>query len=229
MMSVTGATLASPEKGRRFMALSIIGPGFGRTGTASLKIALEQLGFGPCHHMYEVVANPEQVRHWEGVAAGQPIDLDAAFAGYGSQIDWPGAHVWRELAAHHPEAKVVLSVRPEDLWWSSYSSTIGKLLTVFPQLPLPAHISAMMAAARQFIGHDTFGGQWTDRDVAIAAYRKRKQDVTEAIAPERLLVYDVAEGWDPLCAFLNVPVPDTPFPHANRKGEFWEKLGGEPA
>jgi hypothetical protein len=211
------------------MALSIIGPGFGRTGTNSLKLALEHLGFGPCHHMYEVVSNPPQVAHWEAVAAGQPIDLDAAFEGYVSQIDWPGAHVWRELAAAYPAAKILLSVRPEELWWSSYSSTIGKLMTVFPQMPLPPHITAMMTAARQFVGQDTFGGKWSDREVALAAYRKRTRDVTEAIPPERLLVYDVAEGWGPLCAFLGVPVPGTPFPHTNRKGEFWEKLGGEPA
>jgi hypothetical protein len=211
------------------MPLSIIGPGFGRTGTSTLKLALETLGFGPCHHMYEVVANPAQVPHWQAVAAGRTIDLDAAFAGYGAQIDWPGAHVWRDLAAAYPQAKVLLSVRPEDQWWASYSTTIGKLLTVFPKMDLPPHIAAMMTAARQFIGQDTFGGNWSDRDAALAAYRRRTRDVTEAIAPGRLLVYDVAEGWGPLCAFLDVPVPDTPFPHRNRRGEFWEKLGGEPA
>ena len=97
------------------MALEIIGPGFGRTGSASLKRALEILGFGPCHHMEEIFAHPEQVPHWEAVAAGSPVDWDAVFAGYRSQVDWPGAHVWRELAAYYPESKVVLSIRPESL------------------------------------------------------------------------------------------------------------------
>lgn len=123
----------------------------------------------------------------------------------------------------------MLSVRPEELWWSSFSSTIGKLMNVFPQMALPPHVVAMMTVTRDVIAQDTFGGQWSDREVALAAYRKRTKDVTEAIPPERLLVYDVAEGWGPICAFLGVPVPKTPFPHTNHKGEFWEKLGGEPA
>lgn len=211
------------------MELSVIGPGFGRTGTSSLKDALEHLGFGPCHHMFEVTANPAQVPLWEAVAAGQPADPAELFHGYKAQVDWPGAHVWREAAATWPNAKVVLSVRPEASWWTSFSATIGKLMTVYPQLPLPPHITAILDAARQFIGQDTFGGAWTDRDAALAAYRKRSADVKAAIPADRLLVYDVAEGWGPLCAFLGVPVPATPFPHNNRKGDFWERLGGEPA
>lgn len=103
------------------MTLRVIGSGFGRTGTRSLKEALETLGFGPCHHMYEVVANPPQVAFWQGVAQGEPQDWSAVFEGYGAQVDWPGAHVWRELAAAFPEAKVVHSVRPEASWWRSWT------------------------------------------------------------------------------------------------------------
>jgi hypothetical protein len=211
------------------MALSVIGPGFGRTGTNSLKAALEQIGFGPCHHMSEVFANPDQVPPWQAVARGETIDVAAVFDGYRSQVDWPGAHVWRELVAAYPDAKVVLSVRPEEVWWTSFSNTIGKLMNVHRQIPLPPHIAAMVAAGVDIIGRDTFGGKWTDRDAALVAYRQRIREVRVAVPADRLLVYDVAEGWDPLCAFLGVPVPGTPFPHSNRRGEFWENLGGEPA
>src|SRR6516162_879591 len=102
------------------MALQVIGSGFGRTGTMSLKRALEQLGFGPCHHMEEVLAHPEQVPHWQAIVAGRAVNWDEVFAGYRSQVDWPGAHVWRELTAAYPRAKVIHTVRPEDGWWKRW-------------------------------------------------------------------------------------------------------------
>jgi Sulfotransferase domain len=93
------------------MALRVIGAGFGRTGTHSLKLALEQLGFAPCHHMYEVRAHPEQLAFWQAAARGELPDWDEVFAGFAAQVDWPGARFWRELAEHFPHAKVILSVR----------------------------------------------------------------------------------------------------------------------
>lgn len=211
------------------MTLSVIGPGFGRTGTMSLKSALEQLGFGPCHHMEEVFGHPEQVPYWQAMAAGKPVDWNEVFAGYKSQVDWPGAHVWRELAATFPDAKVVLSVRPEESWWKSFSQTIGKFLTTYKEMQLPPHVSAMVEATEEFIAKQTFGGAADDRDAAIAAFRKRTEDVRAAIPAERLLVFDVAQGWEPLCRFLDVPVPDTPFPHHNTTAQFWELVkGGKP-
>jgi hypothetical protein len=128
------------------MALSVIGSGFGRTGTRSLKDALDQLGFGPCHHMEEVFPNPRQVDYWCAVARNEPVDWDDVFAGYGAQIDWPGAHVWRELAAAYPDARVIHSVRPAEAWWSSFSGTIGKFLAIYRDLPMPPHVAAMGAA-----------------------------------------------------------------------------------
>jgi sulfotransferase family protein len=210
------------------MTLKIIGSGFGRTGTRSLKDALEQLGFGPCHHMEEVFENPEQVAHWQAFAAGKPVDWNAVFAGYKSQIDWPGAHVWRELSVAFPEAKVIHSQRPDASWWNSFSKTIGKLLAVYPKMELPPHVKDMLDVCSDFIGQGTFDGKFGDRDAALAAYHQRADDVRAAIPPERLLVFDVAEGWEPLCAFLDVPVPDIPFPHRNVKSDFWDLVGGEP-
>jgi hypothetical protein len=211
------------------MVLQVIGSGFGRTGTRSMQEALEILGFGPCHHMEEVFAHPEQVAHWQAIQAGQTMDWSAVFAGYNSQIDWPGAHVWRETAAAFPQAKVIHTVRPDDKWWDSFSGTIGKLLRLHKNLPMPPHIAAMMDVADALIMQDTFKGGAQDRTMALAAYHQRLADVQAAIPADRLLVFDVAQGWGPLCAFLGVPEPEMAFPNRNQKGDFWAKLGGEPA
>ena len=210
------------------MTLKVIGPGFGRTGTMSLKQALEQLGFGPCHHMEEVFGNPDQVPYWQAVAALGRADWGEVFAGFESQVDWPGAHVWRELASAFPQAKVVLSVRSEEAWWKSFSATIGKFLTEYAEMPLPPHVRAMCDAAKDMIGQQTFGGAWTNREIALAAYRKRIADVRATIPAERLLVFDVAEGWEPLCRFLDAPAPNSPFPHRNTTAQFWETFSGPP-
>ncbi len=211
------------------MTLEVISSGFGRTGTTSLKNALEMLGFGPCHHMDEVLANPAQVALWKDVASGKPVDLEDLFAGYRSQVDFPGAHLWRESAERFPDAKVLHSVRPEEKWWTSFSRTIGKLNMTHHELDLPAHVHDMLDVAYELFTRRTLGGDPTDREACIAAFRARQAEVEATIAPKRLLVFDVAQGWEPLCAFLDVPVPDEPFPRRNDTGEYWDNLGGEPA
>ncbi len=211
------------------MALAVIGSGFGRTGTKSLKEALELIGFAPCHHMHEIVAHPEQVAHWQTIAAGKPVNWDDVFAGYKSQVDWPGAHVWRELATAYPDAEVVHTQRPAETWWASYSKTIGKLMAAYRQIPLPPHITAILDAWKTMVGDTVFSGKFTDRDTCIAAYNRNNQQVRDTIPANRLLVFDVAEGWEPLSKFLGVPAPSTAFPHHNLRADFWEVLGGEPA
>jgi hypothetical protein len=210
------------------MSLRIIGSGFGRTGTASLKRALEMLDLGPCHHMEEVLAHPEQVPFWQAVFAGKTVDWDKVFSGYRAQVDWPGAQVWRQLAAAYPAAQVIHSIRPEDAWWTSFSATIGKLLTIYKDLPLPPHVMAMMKATETAIVEQAFGCPPTDRAGVLAAYRRRTEEVRATIPRERLLVFDVSEGWEPLCAFLDVPVPSTAFPRTNSTAEFWKLVEGKP-
>jgi hypothetical protein len=211
------------------MTLQIIGPGFGRTGTKSTKDALEILGFGPCHHMYEVFTNPPQVDAWLEVFGEKPVDWRSLFDGYTSQIDWPGAHVWRDLITAFPEARVLLTTRPEESWYRSFSKTIGKFMQVSPSLELPPHVRAMADATLPAIQkHDLCGAGMDDKEALLAAYRQRKAEVIAAVDPGRLLVFDVAEGWEPLCAFLDVPVPDVPFPHENQRDSFWASFGGEP-
>lgn len=209
------------------MALQVIGPGFGRTGTNTLKYALEMLDLGPCHHMEEVFPNPQQLAYWQALAAGESVDWDQVFEGYRSQVDWPGAHVWRELAAAYPEAKVILTVRPEEDWWRSFSNTIGKLMAMDPATaPLPPPLIAVMLMADKLFVKPTFGDGVGDKQTAIKAFRQRIADVRAAIPPERLLVFNVAEGWEPLCAFLGKPVPAAPFPVRNTTDDFWKMLEG---
>jgi hypothetical protein len=202
------------------MPLSVIGAGLGRTGTLSLKLALERLGLGPCHHMREVFQHARLLRHWQDAAAGRPIEWEEVFAGYRSTIDWPSTHFWRELAAAYPEAKIILTVRPEAGWWASFSRTIPLLLRRRTEVSDP-HVRGVLAMATAIV-EQTMGGRPNDEATALACYRRRATEVTGEVAPERLLVFDVAEGWAPLCGFLRLPVPDEPFPRTNSLEEFWD-------
>ncbi|MFD0982464.1 sulfotransferase family protein [Tropicimonas aquimaris] len=210
------------------MELSVIGSGFGRTGTRSQKDGLERLGFGPCHHMAEVFANPEQVSHRQDLAAGRDMDLEAAFEGYRAQVDWPGAAVWRELRALNPDAKVVHSVRPEEKWVASFAETIGRMLGLYKQLDISGHGRDMLDAAHEIVGMRIFGGDYANPDTTLKAFRLNTEQVRDEVPADQLLVFDVAEGWEPLCRFLEVPVPDEPFPHRNHMVQFWEGFGGVP-
>ena len=205
------------------MALSVVGAGWGRTGTASLKLALEQLGFGPCHHMQEVRRTPGQLEHWEAAAAGRPMDWEAVFAGFRSAVDWPSAAFWQELAAFYPDAKVLLSVRPAERWWGSFSDTIKTLLDD-PNEPEVRTIARLRAMARQVIAARSLRGAYDGPAAAVAAFDRHVAAVRDTVPDDRLLVFDVAEGWGPLCCFLGVPVPDAPFPRTNSTREFWESV-----
>jgi hypothetical protein len=209
------------------MTLQVIGSGFGRTGTMSTKIALEQLGFGPCHHMVEVMGNPDQPAHWAAFAEGRPVDWTAVFEGYNSQVDFPGSAVWPELVAAFPDAMVIHTERPEDEWWASYSKTIGKFFALRESLPLPPPIAQVFATMDKVVVQDVFGG--LDRERSIAAYRRNNAQVRATLPADRLLVFTPSDGWGPLCDFLGVPVPATDFPRSNARDEFWAHFGGEPA
>jgi hypothetical protein len=201
------------------MPLEVIGAGFGRTGTNSLRLALERLGRGPCHHMHELSLHPEQVPFWSAAARGEAMDWAAVFTGYRAQVDWPGARYWRSLAAAFPDARVILSVRPAEAWYRSFAATIAPEIYGPPSSDAPLAIERRRMQ-RETIGEQTFGGRVTDREHVLEVYARHNAEVQAAIAPERLLVFDVAEGWDPLCRFLGVPVPDEPFPRTNSAAEF---------
>lgn len=198
------------------MALSVIGAGFGRTGTMSLKLALEQLGLGPCYHMVEVFKNPKAPGYWEAAADGLPVDWDEVFAGYGSTVDWPNATFYRELAEAYPQAKVVLTLRDPQAWFASTQATIFKHDFNLQ----PGDFGRMTA---KVIGR-LFDQRMHDEAHCIEVFNRHNAAVQQAIPAERLLVYDVAEGWAPLCAFLGVPEPDGPMPKANSTEDFQREM-----
>ena len=210
------------------MSLKVIGSGFGRTGTMSTKLALEQLGFGPCHHMTEIIGNPAQLPYWKSIFAGEPVEWAQVYAGYTSQLDWPGAHVAHRASIAFPDAKIIHTERPEDDWWASFSTTIGKFFAISDQMTLPPYIVELMDVMKNGLIKATFD-DCTDRDNAIAAYRRNNRQVRETFPADRLLIFTPGDGWEPLCRFLDVPIPATPFPRSNARDEFWSHFGGEPA
>ena len=197
--------------------MQVIGAGFGRTGTLSLKCALEDLGFGPTYHMEEVIRRPSHIGRWLRYARTGEVDWDELFSGFGSGVDFPVSCVWEDLASHYPDAKVVLSVRDPQRWWASTASTIHQFRTVFPGwlLRLVPMMRQWLEMTDRLVWDGIFDGRFTDRDYAVAAFERHIDHVRATCASERLLVFDVAEGWEPLCAFLDVPVPEHPFPYLN--------------
>ncbi len=200
------------------MSPEIVGAGFGRTGTLSLKNALEQLGFAPCYHMSEAFANPEHAAVWHEAARGRPPNWHDFLDAYAAVTDWPACYFWRELADAAPDSKVVLTERDPKAWYRSMSKTIFDLLGRFEQLP-EFERSPQLDMAAYIVAERTFGGRM-DAEHAISIYEAHNEAVKRAIPSDRLLVFDVAEGWAPLCAFLDVPVPSTPFPRTNSTEEF---------
>ena len=207
------------------MTLSVIGAGFGRTGTLSLKVALETLNLGPCHHMEEVFTNPGQLPFWKAAIDGKDMDWDQVFAGFSSTVDWPSTHYWRELSEHYPQARVLLSVRPVEIWCKSFAATIRKLLEMKDSIP-DEYVRSILDMAYQMIAVETFDDAMHDEDRLRAAFQQRIDEVTASIDSERQLVFDVAEGWGPLCRFLDRPVPDVEFPNINNQEEFCKTFGG---
>jgi hypothetical protein len=207
------------------MALSIIGAGFGRTGTLSLKSALETLGVGPCYHMTEVFGKPDHPALWLQATRGEPVDWDALFEGYRSVVDWPACEFWKPLAERWPEATVLLSRRDPERWYQSVHDTIySNLIRPTPPI-LPAPVATTLQMARELVLERRFGGRFEDRAHAIGVFEAHIEEVIREAPPERLLVYEVSEGWGPLCERLGVPVPAEDFPRVNSTAEFRERMG----
>ena len=205
------------------MPLSVIGAGWGRTGTLSLRIALEQLGLGPCYHMREVFQHPMHVRIWDHAADGKPVNWEMLLGSYHSAVDWPVCAFYRELAERYPRAKVILTVRDPERWYNSVKGTIYQFMT----RAVPEGDAALQAwgrMVRKLILEQTFEGRFADREHALALYKQHNEAVRRTIPPERLLVFEVAQGWEPLCRFLDLPVPEEPFPRVNTEEEYRERI-----
>jgi hypothetical protein len=194
------------------MPLSVIGAGYPRTGTSSLKLALEQLGFGPCHHMREIIMNPPSIRPWIEAADGRP-DWEAVLHGFRSCTDAPGCTFWRELAQAFPQARILLSVRDPEDWFESTQATVFG-----PEWTDRSRGTPMQEFFEKCVFPD-FGDKINDREFMLAQFARHNDEVKREAPADRLLVFDVREGWDPLCTFLGVDVPDTPFPRTNTREE----------
>jgi hypothetical protein len=192
------------------LALQVIGAGLGRTGTASLKVALEQLGLGNCYHMAELMRNPGHAELWIKAAQGEP-DWDTLLAGYGATVDYPACSFWRQLAEHYPTARILLSVRDPNSWFESTRDTI------FSKPVRDWIAKTPLSDFFQYAVWGEFGDRIADRDYMVDYFERRVEAIKSEVPLERLLVYSVKEGWEPLCAFLGVDIPDEPFPHVNSR------------
>lgn len=201
----------------------LIGAGFGRTGTKSLKTALEILGYGPCYHMIEVLEqqkNPDHLRIWDEAGQGKPVDWTRLFQNYQATVDWPGAAFYQQLLDVFPSAKVLLSVRDPQRWYES------AIATIFRPRPINSlDDETFQRMVTNIILTGTFQGRFSDRDYAISVFVRHIEQVKRVVPSEQLLVYDVRSGWEPLCHFLHVPLPNLSFPKENSTQEWQEKFG----
>lgn len=201
------------------MAISIIGVGVGRTGTYSLRLALNQLGYGPCHHMEEVLKNMDiQVPLWSETLKGN-TNWSTIYNGFKSAVDWPTAGFFRELIKEYPTAKFILTERNPENWADSFGSTIYKLLGGRDKAP--EKMQDWLKMANEVITKTGFP-EGLDREGLMNGFIAHNKAVREIIPEEQLLIFQVKDGWEPLCKFLNVPVPNEPFPRTNNREEFWD-------
>lgn len=205
------------------MSLNVIGAGVGRTGTYSLKLAINQIGLGPCHHMEEVLHNmPVHVPLWSAAAAGNP-DWAQIYDGYESAVDWPTACFFRELLEAFPDAKFVLTQRDPENWANSFAATIYKLLAERDQAP--EEMRSWLEMANSVITNTGFPPD-LDRDGLVQAFMAHNRAVIETIPKSQLLIFEVKQGWAPLCDFLDVSIPEVEFPRTNHREEFWDRVNG---
>ena len=199
----------------------IVGAGVGRTGTLSLKLALERLLGEPCYHMMEVFSHPAHASRWLAAARGEPVDWSDLLRAYGAAVDWPAAAFWPELAEAFPDALVLFSVRAADRWWESASETIFRALRASPEGEWRSMIEAVLGSR--------FTLALDDREAVVAAYENHNERVRAAVPRERLIEWHPGDGWEPLCRALDVAVPEEPFPHVNTRADFLGRHAPAPA
>ncbi len=204
------------------MELVVVGAGVGRTGTQSLKVALEQLLDAPCHHMAEILGDPAQIPAWIDAIEGRPVDWSAMLARYRAIVDWPGGAFWRELSTANPEALVLLSVRDPEAWYRSASNTI---FLAFDNMP--AELQPWMSEVRKLL-HDRFSDRFDDPTAMMDAFVRHNESVRAEVPAGRLLEWTPGDGWEPICERLGLPVPTEPFPVTNTTNEFREMIGMAP-
>lgn len=204
------------------MALKVIGAGFGRTGTLSMKAALEQLGYMKTHHMLEVMPSADQRKHWLAIAQNESVDWDDVFEGFEASVDFPSSTYYNELLAKYPDAKVVLTVRDPDRWYVSASNTIYAIGKAIPgwanKIIPPIRDNKIMVDGT--IWQRVFHGRFEDKAYAKKIFTDYIDQVKQDVPADKLLVFEVKDGWGPLCEFLGQPIPDGDFPHVNDTASF---------
>ncbi|HQY50880.1 MAG TPA: sulfotransferase [Ignavibacteria bacterium] len=216
------------------MSLKVIGSGLGRTGTYSLKLALEHLGFGKCYHMLELFQKPNGVKHFWDAENGKSVNWEELFTGFDSAVDYPVARYYKQLAEFYPEAKVIHTIRNPEEWYESAKHTIFnaknldgiKLLKFAAKFPFSKEVRKRFKVFKynRNLMDQEFGNDLTNKDKVIKAFIKHTENVKKEIPPERLLLYRSSEGWESLCRFLNVPVPDEEYPNRNSREEFLNRV-----
>jgi hypothetical protein len=216
------------------MALQVIGAGWGRTGTESLKKALEQLGFGKCYHMFELLKDGRRLEYWEQLIEEGKTDYDRLFAGFQSAVDFPASCFYREFMHYYPDAKVILTYRDPEKWYDSASKTVLRDLpwVVVPIVKFFGIFNKNLRympriyqnVVKDYIMDGLFEGRRADREFMINLYNEWVEEVTRTVPAEKLLVFESKDGWEPLCAFLGVPVPTTDYPHGNDSEQFKKRI-----
>jgi hypothetical protein len=197
--------------------MKLIGAGFGRSGTMSLKAALEQIGYGPCYHMKITMFRYLHMRFFMRAWEKRKVNWKKFYRGYNSVVDWPSCSFYKDLMAEFPDARVILNVRDPESWYDSMKETIYAIVPRFP-FWFPRAIKRIHS---EIIWSGDLKGVFEDREKCLEVYRQHIEDVKRTVPAERLFVYNVREGWKPLCEFLDVPVPEGKlFPHINDRKSF---------
>jgi Sulfotransferase domain len=204
--------------------LQVVGAGLGRTGTASLKGALEQLLGGRCYHMLEVLDRPRDVAAWHAAVHGEEVDWNALLDGYSACVDWPAAAFWRELGEANPDALVLLSTRDSaSEWWKSMEQTI--VPTVAAPVPEDRPLLRRHREMVRELLEKRLTPNWQQAESAMAAYERHNEEVRRAVPSDRLLEWRPGAGWQPLCSALGIAVPQEAFPHENTTADFRARQG----
>lgn len=217
------------------MSIQIIGAGFPRTGTNTLRESLNMLGYVKTYHMKELLVHPEDLQYWSELRQTKTTNWDALYNGYKATVDYPCYPWYKEHMKRYPDAKVILSTRPFEKWYESFSSTIWRAQNPTEEQraamaervkddPRLQKVMKVMQFAKEIIIGDHFQNRFEDKEFMKEVFDKHHEEVKAFVPADKLLVYNVSEGWEPLCQFLGKPKPDTALPHTNKKEDFAEML-----